>query len=101
MSIRLRRPTSPGVLLKHFYMEPRNITITSLAEAVGVSRKHMSHIVNGHCRIEPSMAYRLACVLDTSPQLWMNAQNAVDLWDATQENWKPSHIFSAQAHITA
>lgn len=97
MSVRKRRPTSPGLLLKKFYMEPRNITIIDLANAAGVSRKHMSQVVNGHSRIEPSLAYRIAAILGTSPQLWLNAQNAVDLWDVAQSGWRPEHVFLARA----
>lgn len=38
---RSRRPSTPGMILKAHYMEPRDISVTALAEALGMSRKHM------------------------------------------------------------
>lgn len=55
-----RRPSPPGRILMRHYLEPRGVTITAFAAAVDVSRKHMSAIVNGHARIEPDVAARLA-----------------------------------------
>ena len=92
-----RRPTSPGVMLRLDYLEPRGLTITRLAAALGCSRKHMSGIVNGHVRIEPIMAARLGKVLGTSAAFWLNLQANLDVWEAEQENlrWKPIETFAA------
>ena len=54
------------------------------AEACGVTRKHMSAIVNGHAAITAEMAARMAAVLGTTAQYWLNLQNAVDLYDAQE-----------------
>lgn len=92
-----RRPTLPGVILKEHYLIPRGISISAFARAVGCSRKHMSRIVNGDVRIEALLAVKIACVLDTTPQFWLNLQNAVDLYNAKQdmEGWKPNEIYHA------
>lgn len=89
---RNRRPTVPGAILKAHYMEPRAISVTALADALGLSRKHVSQIVNGHKRVEPTTAARLALVLGTTPRFWMNLQAALDEWDASVEiaDWTPS-----------
>lgn len=96
---RHRRPTLPGLILREHYLAPRGITITQLAEATGVSRKHLSQIVNGHKRLEPGVAVRLARVLETSPRFWLTLQASVDTWDAENaaEAWQPSRIFPAGA----
>ncbi len=88
-------PTPPGVILKEHYLEPRHISITSLARAVGCSRNHMSHIIHGNARIEASLAIKIARVLDTTPQFWLNLQNAVDLYLGEQEmkNWRPAMVY--------
>jgi len=42
----------------------------------------MSAIVNERASITAELATRIAAVLGTTPQVWLNLQNAVDLWDA-------------------
>ena len=88
---RKRRPTGPGGILRAHYIEDRGISVTSLSRAAGISRKHMSDIVNGRARIEPRTAARLAKVLGTTTALWVNLQAAVDAWDAEREAraWRP------------
>jgi len=98
MAKQKRRPTEPGEILKEFYLEPRNITITAFAEAVGRSRKHISQIVNGNARIEAELAARIGEVLGTSAELWLNLQNKVDLYNAEQnlKSWKPKKRYPAE-----
>jgi len=90
-----RRPASPGQILLRHYLEPRGATITAFAAAVDVSRKHMSEIVNGHARIEPEVAARMAKVLNTTTELWINLQAAVDAFDAEHRSasWTPDRTF--------
>jgi len=90
-----RRPHHPGVLLKELYMKPRKITVTALAEATGITRKHLSRIVNGHARVSAEIAAKLAAALDTTTDLWMNAQRNVDVFDVSQKlkGWKPKIVF--------
>jgi addiction module HigA family antidote len=75
----------PGEILDALYLAPHEITITAFAEACGVSRKHMSDIVNGHVGITAEMAARIAAALGTTAQYWLNLQNAVDLYDAEHQ----------------
>ena len=81
-SQRTRRPSSPGEILAELYLAPHEVSIAAFAEACGVTRKHMSGIVNGHAAITAEMAARMAAVLGTTAQYWLNLQNAVDLYDA-------------------
>jgi addiction module HigA family antidote len=96
---RKRRPSAPGDIIRGHYLEERGVSVAALARAIGVSRKHMSDIVNGRSRIEPSTAARLAKVFGTSTALWLNLQAAVDAWDADREarSWKPLTRFSDAA----
>jgi addiction module HigA family antidote len=97
---RNRKPTSAGSLLSELFLKPRGISITDFADAVGVSRKHVSNVIHGRARIEAELATRFATVLGTSADLWLNAQNATDLWNAKQElkNWKPVRYFFADVN---
>ncbi len=81
---RTRRPTPPGEILVELYLAPHDISIAKFAEAVGLSRKHMSAIVNGRASVTAETAARMAAVLGTTAQYWLNLQNAVDLYDAEQ-----------------
>jgi addiction module HigA family antidote len=83
-SRRTRRPSLPGEILAELYLAPHEISIARFAEACGVTRKHMSSIVNGHAAITAEMAARMAAVLGTTAQYWLNLQNAVDLYDAQE-----------------
>jgi addiction module HigA family antidote len=77
-----RRPATPGEMLVRQYLEPLGITRTEFATRIGVTRARLSEIVNGRRGVTPDTALRLAHVLGTSPELWLNMQQRVDLWDA-------------------
>ncbi|SLM31237.1 Transcriptional regulator, XRE family protein [Desulfamplus magnetovallimortis] len=85
-----RKPAHPGRILKNMYLEPLNLTITYVADMLGVSRKAISSIVNERKSVTPEMALRFSIAFDTTPELWMNLQKNHDLWRAANstEGWK-------------
>ena len=83
---RMHSPAHPGEILRAMYMEPLGVTITETADALGVSRKHVSAIVNGHVPVTPDMAVRLAGVFATEPEIWINLQAQHDLWVVSQQS---------------
>jgi len=93
MVTRNRAPTHPGLILKELYLTPRNAKVTAFAEAAGLSRKHVSQVLNGHANVTPESAVRIAAVLGTTAQLWMNLQASYDLWHAERNltAGKPVH----------
>lgn len=90
MRTRKRPPTRQGGILRRHYMEPLSLTVSGLAEILGVSRKTLSKIVNERGSVTPDMALRLSKAFKTTPELWLNLQQNYDLWLASQEsnNWK-------------
>jgi len=80
MRTRKRAPVNPGRVLFQHYLEPMKISVTRMAEILGVSRKTLSSIVNEHKSITPEMALRLSKALNTTPDLWLNLQKNYDLW---------------------
>ena len=80
----MHHPAHPGEILKEMYMAPHAVTITQAADALGVSRKHVSAIVNGRAPISPDMAARLAGVFGTEPDIWIHLQAQYDLWQVRQ-----------------
>ena len=79
-----RRPTHPGEMLREDFMPDYELTVVGLAESVGVSRQSINELLRGRRAVSPEMALRLACLFGNSAVFWLNAQRAVDLWDATQ-----------------
>ena len=79
---RMRRPTPPGDVLLHDVIEPLGMTQTELAARLNISYPRLNEIVHGKRSITPYTALRLARLLGTSAEVWLNMQLAVDLWDA-------------------
>ena len=80
--MKMHNPPHPGEVLKELCIEPLNLTVDETAEALGVSSKTLSEILNGKASISPEMAIRLAKAFDTSPESWLNQQMQYDLWQA-------------------
>ena len=78
-------PPHPGEILRELCLEPLGLTVTRAAEALGVSRKTLSAILNGQAGISPEMAIRLSMAFDTSAESWLNQQVQYDLWRARQK----------------
>jgi addiction module HigA family antidote len=79
-----RRPTHPGEMLCEDFMPDYGLTVSGLADAVGVSRQSINELLRGRRAITPAMALRFGRLFGNSSEFWMNAQRAVDLWDAAQ-----------------
>jgi addiction module HigA family antidote len=75
-------PPSPGEILRERVLDGMDIKQDKLAEALGVSRFTVNQVLNGRRGVTPEMALRLAHVLDTSAEMWLNLQARVDLHDA-------------------
>lgn len=80
----MHNPPHPGEVIKELCLEPLQISVTSAAKALGVSRKTLSAILNGRAGISPEMAVRLSIAFDTSAESWLNQQTQFDLWQAEQ-----------------
>ncbi len=78
--MQMHNPPHPGEVLQGLWLDPMGISITEAAQALGVSRKTLSKIVNGRGALTPEMAVRLGRAFDTSPESWLAHQAAYDLW---------------------
>lgn len=81
----MHNPPHPGEVLREGWIEPLGLTITAAANALGVTRKTLSSIVNGRAGISPAMALRLSRAFDTTAESWLDQQMQYDLWQAMQE----------------
>ncbi|MDP1764766.1 MAG: HigA family addiction module antitoxin [Sediminibacterium sp.] len=75
-------PVHPGEILKEMYLDPLGVNNTRLADNLGVARKTVSQLINGHMGVSAAMALRLGKAFDTTPELWLNLQRNYDLWYA-------------------
>lgn len=82
--MQMHNPPHPGEILQGLWLEPMGISITEAAQALGVSRKTLSKIINGRGSLTPEMAVRLARAFGTSPESWLSHQAAYDLWQLRQ-----------------
>src|SRR5437867_4696061 len=87
-TMRMHNPPHLGEILKSLCLEPLGLTVTEAAEALGVSRKTLSSILNGRAGISPEMAVRLSIAFDTTAESWLNQQTQFDLWHAEQRRKK-------------
>lgn len=80
-----RRPTHPGAVLREDVLPALGMTQTELARRLGVSRLTVSEVLHEKRALSPEMAARLARLLDTTPESWLNMQTALDLWEIAQD----------------
>ena len=74
-----RIPTHPGEILSEEFLEPTGTTREELSMRIGVPVQHVHEIADGERAITPDIAMLLSQALDTSPDFWLDLQNAHDL----------------------
>jgi addiction module HigA family antidote len=79
-----RRPTHPGEMLRADFLPDYKLTVAALAKAIGVARQSVNELLRGRRALSPEMALRLSRLFGNAAEFWLNAQRAVDLWDAEQ-----------------
>lgn len=82
--MKMHNPPHPGEVIRELCLEPLGLTVTDAADALGVSRKTLSAILNGNAGISPEMAIRLSIAFNTSAESWLNQQAHYELWHAEQ-----------------
>jgi addiction module HigA family antidote len=75
-------PTHPGEMLREDFMPDFDLNATSIATALGVSRQTINELLRERRSITPVMALRLSRLFGNSPEFWLNAQYARDLWES-------------------
>ena len=78
----MKNPPHPGLAVRHDCLEPLGLTVAEAARRLGVSRKQLSDIVNGHAGLSPEMAIRLDKAFGGGAETWYRLQAAYDLAQA-------------------
>jgi addiction module HigA family antidote len=79
-----RRPVHPGEMLREDFLPDFGLTVAGLARALGVTRQSINELLRERRGVSPEMALRLSRLFGNSAEFWLNAQRAVDLWNAAQ-----------------
>jgi len=78
-------PPHPGEVIKELCLQPLGLTVTDAAKGLGISRKTLSALLNGHFGISPEMAIRLSKAFGGSAESWLVQQAQYDLWQVMQK----------------
>jgi addiction module HigA family antidote len=77
-----RPPTHPGEMLLEEFLKPLRMTQAAAAKRMGMSTNRLNELIRGKRGVTAETALRLAALLGTSPEFWMNLQATWDLWHA-------------------
>ena len=75
----MKNPPHPGEVIRELCLDPLGLTVTAAAKGLGVSRKALSELLNGHSGISPEMAVRLSKAFGGSVESWLRQQMQYDL----------------------
>lgn len=81
----MKTPPHPGLSVRHDCLEPLGLSVTEAAKKLGVSRKQLSDVLNGHSGISPEMAIRLDKAFGGGADTWFRLQAAYDLAQAMRK----------------
>lgn len=83
-----RKPTTPGEILNEEFLKPLGLSQKKIANHLSCDYKVINRIINERASVTPEMAIKLATAFETTPDFWLNAQMAVDLWSLRTQKSK-------------
>ena len=87
----IKPSTHPGIILKEEFAIPLGLTQAKISKDLHIGIKTISEIYNEKRGISSIMALKLSEYFKTTPQFWLNLQNAYDLhkaYEKEKENLK-------------
>jgi addiction module HigA family antidote len=78
-------PSHPGEILREMFIKERRLTITEVAQGLGIARANLSAIVNERAGISPELAVKLSEAFGNTAQFWINLQKNYELWHAERK----------------
>lgn len=89
-----RLPLHPGRFLERHYLVPLSLTQTEAARRLGISRRRLNELIQGHRGMSPDTAIRCALAFGLPVTRWLALQAD---WDSFQ-TWKALRL---QQHAAA
>jgi len=95
----MHNPAHPGEIIREDCLAPLGLTVTEAAVGLGVTRKALSDLLNGHSGVLPEMAIRLEKAGRLKADYWLRLQMQRDRWEIRQTaaNIKVNRRFSESA----
>jgi antitoxin HigA-1 len=81
---KMHNPAHPGEVIRDLCIDPLGLSVTAAAKGLGVTRKALSELLNGHSGVSPDMAIRLEKAFGSTAETWLKMQMQYDLWHAEQ-----------------
>ena len=81
----MHNPPHPGEIIDEIYLRPYSLSVTELAEKLGVEEERLAAVVKGEAQIDAALAIRLEAVIGGSPRSWLGMQASYDIWNARQQ----------------
>ena len=78
-------PSHPGEILREDFIQEKGLTITVVAQGLGIARANLSAIVNERAGISPELAVKLSEAFGNTAQFWINLQKNYELWYAERK----------------
>lgn len=94
-----RKPTIPGEILQEEYLSPLGLTQKEFADHIGMDVKVINRLINGRSSVTAPLALKLAAALKTTPEFWLNAQKAVDIYEAAKSIGKLPKAIIVNRHL--
>ena len=76
---KMKNPPHPGEIIREQCLEPLGLSVTEAAKGLGVTRKALSELLNGHSCVSPEMAVRLSKAFGSTAETWLKLQLQFDL----------------------
>ncbi len=96
--MRMHNPPHPGEIIREFCIEPLSLSVTDAANALGVTRKTLSALLNGRSGVSAEMALRLSKVFGRTPEGWLRLQLQFDL-SKTEQSVDLRRLKRVQANV--
>lgn len=84
----MHNPAHPGEVIRETCLQPFGLTVTEAADGLGVTRKALSDLLNGHSGVSPEMALRLEKVGWGTAAMWLKLQMQRNLWEVQRRAGK-------------
>lgn len=93
-----RTPSHAGEVLKSGFIDQYELSIVTVSELLGMTREHLSRIINGHIPVTSDVAAKLEILTKMPASQWLSLQAQYDVYimrqdaefrkyEAMLENW--------------
>lgn len=75
------RPPTPGQVIQVLILDQYKMTVEMLADRLGINRGELVRVIAGRSPVDAEIGLRLSILTGTSPNIWIDMQRDVDLYD--------------------